>query len=270
MPSYLVTGVNRGLGWAFLRQISEDANNVVIGTVRDKASIEKKIADELGDRSNVHIVEAELLKYESIQASVTEVSKITGGKLDYIIANAAYISNLSAFSTFGELAETPQELEEDLLKSFKINVVGVVHLFNLYMPLILKGNVKKVITISTGFADLDLTNKYRVGVAGPYAISKGAVNVAVSKFHAQYAEDGVLFMGISPGVVDTGNNNDLDERQAKAAMELGAKFNDYAPGFRPLSPKESVLDVMKVIHGSSLENGRGGAFISHLGSKQWL
>lgn len=39
----------------------------MIGSVRDKAAVEKKIAEELGDRPNVHIVEFELADYESIK-----------------------------------------------------------------------------------------------------------------------------------------------------------------------------------------------------------
>jgi NAD(P)-dependent dehydrogenase (short-subunit alcohol dehydrogenase family) len=73
------------------------------------------------------------------------------------------------------------------------------------MPLILAGTTKKVITLSTGMADLDSMNKYELHVAPGYAISKAAMNVAVGKFHAQYKKEGVLFMSICPGVVDTGH-----------------------------------------------------------------
>ncbi|WYZ45024.1 hypothetical protein EsH8_VIII_000340 [Colletotrichum jinshuiense] len=270
MPSYLVTGVNRGIGWEFLRNISGDPNNTIIGTVRDKESAEKKIADELGSRPNLHIVEVELDSFDSIQKSVDVVSRITGGKLDYIIANAAYVSPFSGWLSIGKLAESPKELEEDLLKSFKINVVGVIHLFNLYLPLILKGDVKKVIAISSGMADTDLVNQYHIDVGAPYSISKGAMNVAVSKFNAQYAKDGVLFLGICPGIVDTGHNENLNELQMEGVLRTSAKFNEYAPGVKLATPEDSVNDVLKVIYDSSLENGRGGAFISHLGSKRWL
>lgn len=37
------------------------------------------------------------------QKSVDVVSQITGGKLDYIIANAAYISDWQAFEPIGKL-----------------------------------------------------------------------------------------------------------------------------------------------------------------------
>lgn len=87
---------------------------------------------------------------------------------------------------------------------FRVNVVGNINLFNAYMPLVLKGAGKKVITISAGFADLDLTAKYRIQTAVPYSTSKVAVNMAVAKFHAEYSEQGVLFMSICPGLVETG------------------------------------------------------------------
>jgi NAD(P)-dependent dehydrogenase (short-subunit alcohol dehydrogenase family) len=77
-------------------------------------------------------------------------------------------------------------------------------LYNLFLPLILKGKIRKVVAITTGLADIDLTLKYGLYEAAPYAISKAAMNMATAKFQAEYEKDGVLFLGISPGVVDTG------------------------------------------------------------------
>lgn len=54
-------------------------------------------------------------------------------------------------------------------------------------------------------ADLDMTNKYRLTPGAPYSISKAALNMAVGKFHAQYSEQGVLFLSICPGMVNTGH-----------------------------------------------------------------
>lgn len=102
-------------------------------------------------------------------------------------------------------AENPAGLDEELQKSFQTNVIGNIHLFNLFIPLILKGEVKKVITISTGFADLDVSNRLRVDVGAPYSISKAAMNLAVSRYHAEYASQGVLFLSVAPGTIDTGH-----------------------------------------------------------------
>lgn len=87
---------------------------------------------------------------------------------------------------------------------FKMNVVGNVHLFNLTLPLVLKGHAKKVIAISSGQGDIDITVKIGLSEGAPYSISKAALNMAIAKFSAQYAKDGVLFMSVSPGLIDTG------------------------------------------------------------------
>jgi NAD(P)-dependent dehydrogenase (short-subunit alcohol dehydrogenase family) len=82
--------------------------------------------------------------------------------------------------------------------------VGNIHLFNVFLPLILKGNVKKVLAITTGLGDIEMARKYNVFENGAYSISKTAVNMAVAKFSAEYAKDGVLFLSVCPGMVDTG------------------------------------------------------------------
>lgn len=83
-------------------------------------------------------------------------------------------------------------------------MVAQIHIFNLTMPLILKGKTKKIMAVSSGQGDYATTAKYDLAIQGPYAISKGALDVAVAKFSAQYANEGVLLMSISPGFVDTG------------------------------------------------------------------
>lgn len=50
------------------------------------------------------------------------------------------------------------------------------------------------------------------------------------------------------------------------------RFIEHAPDFKgPVTPEESVTTVLSLIYKRSVENGDGGAFISHLGNnKQWL
>jgi NAD(P)-dependent dehydrogenase (short-subunit alcohol dehydrogenase family) len=92
-----------------------------------------------------------------------------------------------------------------LIDHFRINAIGPIHLFNIFIPLILKGRAKKVIAISTGMSDPDMTLKADIFQATSYAMSKAALNMAVAKFSALYREKGVLCMAICPGAVDTGS-----------------------------------------------------------------
>lgn len=98
-----------------------------------------------------------------------------------------------------------EELENISSKLFQTNVVGNIHLFNLFLPLVMKGKVKKVIAISSGHADLDFINDLEVETCALYSASKAAMNVIVAKFNAQYKKDGVLFLSISPGAIEVGH-----------------------------------------------------------------
>ncbi|KAI2780145.1 NAD(P)-binding protein [Daldinia loculata] len=274
MPSYVITGASRGLGFEFLRQLSEDPAAVVIGLVRNKDATEKKVSSEIG-RSNIHILHGDLEDYKSLKKAAEDTAKITGGSLDYLIANGAFISGKSGFLTFNDLADDPEGLEKDLLKSFKTNVVGNIHLFNYFLPLIRKGEAKKVISISTGIADYDLVRDIELDTSGAYTTSKAALNLAVVEYHAQFHNEGILFFSISPGIVATDGQNvardNKSEKELENSQRMFGKFAKYAPHFKgPITPEESVKLVMKVIYNASLERGDGGSFVSHLGTRQWL
>lgn len=114
-----------------------------------------------------------------------------------------FILTLVSLSRLQLSGEEPERLEEDMLESFKINTLGNVHLFNLALPLIRKGQAKKIIAISSGMADPDFITNFSIADGAPYTISKGALNIAVAKFDAQYRKEGILFMAISPGLVAT-------------------------------------------------------------------
>jgi NAD(P)-dependent dehydrogenase (short-subunit alcohol dehydrogenase family) len=92
------------------------------------------------------------------------------------------------------------------VKLYKTNVIGNIHLFTLFTPLVLKGTVKKVIHISSGHADPKWIVNLPITTSSGYALAKAATNIVTSKFAAQYGKgkDGVLFINICPGFTDTG------------------------------------------------------------------
>ena len=106
-------------------------------------------------------------------------------------------------------ADEPQTLVKDLQNCFDTNVIGVINTVNTFIPLLRKGQAKKVFTLSTGLADTDLINQFEVATAAPYTISKAALNAAVASYNALFKGEGILFMAISPGLVDTGESSEL-------------------------------------------------------------
>jgi NAD(P)-dependent dehydrogenase (short-subunit alcohol dehydrogenase family) len=205
MPSYVVIGASRGLGYAFLEYLSKDPNNIVIGTARKVAPVNEKVQQD--GLKNVTIVEADMVDRASFRKAAAETAKLTGGAVDYLILNAVYASAASVSRFLDEYEGEPDVLEEDLDLSWKTNVVGFIDAINAFLPLVKKGSVKKVLSISTGMADFELCAKYEIWESAPYSISKAALNAAIGKYAARYGKEGILFLSISPGVVDTGNNS---------------------------------------------------------------
>jgi hypothetical protein len=108
----------------------------------------------------------------------------------------------------------------------------------------------------------------------------------VAKYHAAYAGEGLLFMGVSPGLVATaegaaeggaggrvegGAEGEEGTEVDRAGMEgMVRAFETYAPGFEgPITPAKSVEMVLEVVGKATIEKD-GGAFVSHYGNKQWL
>ncbi|KAI0424663.1 NAD(P)-binding protein [Xylaria sp. FL1042] len=271
MATYLITGASRGIGYGFLSNLSSNPANTVIGLVRNRAATEEKVSKELGLRRNVHILQADMTNYDSILRAAKETEKITGGSLDYIIANAGVMSPAEPFANIGELAENPKVFEDAFYYTMSTNVIGNVYLFTSLMPLILKGKAKKIIAISSAAADIDLQRKYDLELSPTYSASKAALSIIVAKFSAQYARQGVLVMSICPGLVDTQTLDGATEAQKQRYMDWFQSLQRYAPHLTgPKTAKSAVEDVLAVIDKCSVENGDGGSFVSQFGTKQWV
>lgn len=91
----------------YIRQLSEDKNITVFGTARDLAKA-PELVELAAKRSNVHALAADYASLDSLlvsscnfepyllfltlqQAAAKEVSKITGGSLDVLVNNGAFL-----------------------------------------------------------------------------------------------------------------------------------------------------------------------------------
>ena len=63
----------------------------------------------------------------------------------------------------------------------------------------------------------------------------------------------------------------MTPEQENALGGMLAKFKAYSPSFEgPASPPASIKDVLSVVEKCSIQNGDGGAYLSHFGTKQWI
>lgn len=266
MISYVITGAARGIGFEFVRQLSQKSENIVFALVRTKSNAQQ--LTEL-DARNVHILEADITDVKALKAAAAEVKQVTGGSLDYLINNAAFVKGTRQDNNLDGYPEGQEDLlEKDLLESFHINVIGVVHTINAFLPLLRQGTAKKVITLSSGMGDTESTLKTNISNQAPYSISKAALNMAVAKYAAEYKAEGFVFLAISPGLVDTATKAPTP-KEMEAYEEMLSRFRIIAPDFEgPITPEKSVSLMFEVINKFTVEDT--GAFVSQYGNKQWL
>ncbi|KFY83068.1 hypothetical protein V500_10188 [Pseudogymnoascus sp. VKM F-4518 (FW-2643)] len=266
MPSYVIGGASRGLGYEYLRNLSADNSNIVIGLVRDKAAVEDKLARD--NITNVHILQADLTDHKALLDAAEETSSLTGGSLDVLIVNGAYVSNETASLAPTQFIGREDFLKSDLKTSFLTNVLGPWYTINCFLSLIRVGITKKIIVISTGMSDPDFAQIAGIPSSVPYTVSKAGTNMLVTKYSIELKPDGIIVLALSPGLVNTKEKAPTPEELSQYAV-LFAQFKSYAPDFvGPISPKESVEAQLKVIKKVTMDDS--GKFLSHHGTKTWL
>ncbi|KAJ7361120.1 hypothetical protein DFH08DRAFT_365872 [Mycena albidolilacea] len=157
----------------------------------------------------------------------------------------------------------------DLLDNFKNNTISVVHSTNAFLPLLKNGAAKKVLAVSSGLGDQDLTLAGELATKSSYSISKAALNVVVAKYAAQFKADGFVFLAISPGIVDTSATS-ASAPTAGALEELkmlSKAIPKLAPSFGgPITTEESVRMQLDGLNRWTVKET--GVFVSHLGNKE--
>lgn len=201
MPTYVVVGASRGLGYEWLRHLSADKANVVIGLARTPTSVDAKLAAD--SITNVHVLQADMVDHESLTTAANEIAKLTNSSVDYLITNGAYQNHKAAGVTPMAFTGNEDMLREEMKRNLDVNVVGVMFAINAFLPLVRKSSIKKIIVLSSGMADVEFVAKAEIPFSVAYAASKAAVNMVVVKYSVELKGEGIILLALSPGVIDT-------------------------------------------------------------------
>lgn len=146
----LISGANRGLGKGLLDIYVAKPDHTVIAAVRDPShATAKSLADlPTGPGSRVLVVKADASSESDALAAVKDIEKQGIDHLDIVIANAgvAYI-----FPKVSELKIV--DLEAHIVP----NVYGVVRLYQATLPLLLKSENPKWVTMGSAAAWLEVS-----------------------------------------------------------------------------------------------------------------
>jgi NAD(P)-dependent dehydrogenase (short-subunit alcohol dehydrogenase family) len=188
-PTVLITGSNRGIGLAFAQYYAGAGWNV-IATARDPAGATE--LQTLASTNSQVVIEAldlvDLERIETLGAAYADVP------IDVLINNAAMLGDLEKQS-FGFYDKT---LFDEVMA---VNVFGPMMMTEAFLPSLLEGEQKKVVTISSGLGSLTLVGGMKA--MAYYRISKAGMNMSMRGIRAELRSQGVIVALLAPGRVGT-------------------------------------------------------------------
>jgi len=189
MKSVIITGADRGLGLSLSREYLNRGYTVFAG----KYLPEYKLLEKLQLKNkNLHIINLDVDNRKSIENAVLYIGKITRGKLDVLISNAALMGKVNC-----ELREPNMDVKT-AWESFSVNALGPARMVELFLPLMDKSKIKRLCFVSSEVSCINLMKK-RIGSSLPYPMSKSSMNMGVRIMHNELYPQGYTFRLYHPG-----------------------------------------------------------------------
>ena len=235
-PTYLITGVTKGIGFGLLNAYLSRPNHTIIAGIRDPTTGSSDItAIPRAAGTKLIIVKIDSKSETDASTAISELrSKHNIESLDVVIANAGIGHDWSPV-----LQSKPESIREYI----EVHTIGPLVLFQATWQLLQKAKDPKFILMSTGFSSLTLTEHLRAPCAG-YGASKAAMNFITRKIHFEH--EGLTSVLIYPGWVKTGLGNSLSQFFGGAEPEL--------------TIEESAKAVIKLVDEATRERTSGNFY----------
>ncbi|OLP44571.1 SDR family NAD(P)-dependent oxidoreductase [Rhizobium oryziradicis] len=222
----LITGANKGIGFAIARQLGASGHMVWLGC-RDMSR------GEVAARS----LRDEGIDARAVQLNVTDDTSVTKaaktieqavGHVDVLVNNAGLM--------FAEAPSLSSESIDEIKQMFDANVFGVLRVTQAFLPLLRKSSAARIVMMSSGLSSLsdalDMRSEtWSVGFGG-YCASKTALNMLTVKLAKELDREGIKVNAVDPGLTSTdmtGNGpGHSAEEGARPAVAL-ANIHAYGP-----------------------------------------
>ncbi|KAK2718285.1 C-signal-like isoform X4 [Artemia franciscana] len=190
MKTVLITGSSRGIGLGLVKEYVKNGYKVV-ATCRDPETA-SDLKSTLAETNQPSAIALDVASDDSIFKAAEEVSKIVDS-IDILINNAG----VAAKNHPNDPAIGVDR--EDALRVYSTNVIGPLKVTEAFLPLLRKGNEKKVVNISSSSGSIaGATPSF---VITTYCASKAALNM-VTRYQAFELKD-LIVVAIEPGWVNT-------------------------------------------------------------------
>lgn len=244
MSISLVTGANRGLGFATAQALARAGGCVLIAG-RDQVLAEQAAATLRADGLDAQPIQLDVTSPASIATAAKQVAR-DHGLLDVLVNNAGVLPEATD-GTEHEFANP------DLFAvTFETNLFGPVAVTEAFLPLLRRSANGRIVNVSTTMGSLadhaDPDSPYH-GLGVPaYRASKAALNSVTISLANMLADTAIKVTSVCPGWVQT----------------------DLAPGNREHAPLTADEAAQVVVAAATLPaDAASGSFIDRNGAVAW-
>jgi NAD(P)-dependent dehydrogenase (short-subunit alcohol dehydrogenase family) len=240
----VITGANRGLGFATARRLGQSGTKVLVGA-RTLAK-----GEEAAGRLRAEGLDAEALQLDvDSPASVQDAAKRVEhehGRVDILINNAGILPEATASDS------GPLDLRV-YRQTFETNVFGAVSVTQAFLPLLRRSASGRIVNVSSTMGSLsdqsDPSSPYYGVVVPAYQMSKAALNGFTIALSKTLANTPIKINSVCPGWVQT---------------DLGGADNRAAAPTTAEAAARIVVDMAAVS-----ADGPTGQFVDESGAVAW-
>ncbi|GAA4188136.1 SDR family oxidoreductase [Microbispora amethystogenes] len=220
----LVTGANKGIGFAIAQGLGAIGFTVAVGArddVRRKEAVERLRAEGV----DAFGVALDVTSDDSVTAAAETIER-TAGRLDVLVNNAGISGRMDGG------AQDPTTLDLDVVRTvLDTNVFGVVRVTNAMLPLLRRADAPRIVNMSSTMGSLTLQTG---PILAAYAPSKTMLNGITTQYARQLADTKVIVNACCPGYVATDftgfNAPRTPEQGAAIAIRLATLPDDGPRG----------------------------------------
>lgn len=226
-PIALISGANKGLGFAIARGLARVGHHVLIGC-RDIAQGEKACATLCSEGGQAEALALDVADDASINAAAMAIEK-SFGRLNVLVNNAGVALDRKIGVS---------SLRKIMRDTFEVNVFGLACLTDAVTPLLARSPHPRIVNMASGLGSLALNSDPDYEFArmklSAYNTSKAGVTMLTVLYAARLLDRGIKVNAADPGFCATDINGHSGyrspEQGAAVAIKLATLDDDGPSG----------------------------------------
>jgi NAD(P)-dependent dehydrogenase (short-subunit alcohol dehydrogenase family) len=233
----LITGANKGIGFATARELGKLGWTVLVGARNAELGriAESKLQDE---KLDARFFRLDLTLPQTISAAAERIQD-EFGRLDALVNNAGIVDPQD-----GPPSRATVQAVDRVMRT---NFLGTVAVTQAMLPLLRKSKSGRIVNVSSGLGSLERNGNptwdVRYELLG-YCSSKAALNMFTVQLAFELRGAGIAVNSVNPGYTAT----DINEQRGRQSLEQGAA---------------------EVVRLTLLEDGPSGRFLETAGAIPW-